>query len=122
MGYWVTSPVAGSSLPTTSISIEVYQIWSFLSIPSPYGVGLGPGSWNSLNVSVLGSKRPIFPARYSPNQIIPLESILSRRGRGSGLGGVYFVTLFVFTSTLPILPFSVNSANQTVPSLSTPTP
>src|SRR3989338_9025372 len=41
-----------------------------------------------------------------------------RRGRAFGVGGVYLVTFNVLGSTLPILPVSVNSVNQTFPSLS----
>src|SRR4030088_1419705 len=41
-----------------------------------------------------------------------------RRGRASVVGGDHFVTLSVFPSIFPILPFGVYSANQQLPSLS----
>ncbi len=69
-------------------------------------MGLPPGSAYSLNVSVLGSKRPIFPASYSQNQTLPCASIFRRRGQDCGrrllvLGelpglGVHFADLAVF--------------------------
>src|SRR5882672_10924907 len=106
-----------------SISIDENQTCPvFLSIMRAYGVGLPPGSANSLNVSVLGSKRPILPASYSQNHTMPCASIFRRRGHDSGVGWVYLVSLPVLASTLPILPSFENSVNQTFSSLSRESP
>jgi hypothetical protein len=54
---------------------------------------------------------------------MPLESIFRRRG-DTPAGGSNLVTLFVFTSTMPMLwwSFALNWANQTLPFWSTAMP
>src|SRR6478735_8439739 len=57
MGYSVTVPVAGSSLPITSRHSDEYQTERSGAMPSAYGLVLALGSAYSRYVSVLGSKR-----------------------------------------------------------------
>src|SRR5882762_5484995 len=106
-----------------SISIDENQTCPLLlSIITAWGVVLPPGRGNSLNVSVLGSNRPILPASYSQNHTMPCASIFRRRGQDSGVGCAYLVSLPVLASTLPIFPSFENSVNQTFSSLSRESP
>ena len=56
----------------------------------------------SLKVSVLGSKRPIFPFWNSPNQTVPSESTAILRSYEFWVGGIHCVTFKVLESIFPI--------------------
>src|SRR5262249_3390291 len=87
--YSVTSPVFGSSLPTSSPVLPVYQILPALSSFSPCGPECAVLSGYSLNCPVLGSSRPSTLAICPVYQMEPSRAPSGSCGRDPGVGTVH---------------------------------
>src|SRR6266851_296194 len=86
IGYSVTAPVLGSSLPISAPVLPVYQMLPSLSSTSPCGPECGVLSGYSLNWPVLGSSRPSTLAICPLYQSEPSLAANGSCGRDPGVG------------------------------------
>src|SRR5262249_10539099 len=109
IGYSVTVPVLGSSLPTSPPVFPVYQMLPSLSSVSPCGPECGVLSGYSLNWPVFGSSLPSTLAIWPVYQSDPSRAANGSCGRDPGVGTVHACTeTFIgpSTTTAAGLPFS----------------
>src|SRR6188768_4261989 len=71
IGYSVTSPVFGLSLPTSAFELPVYQMLPSLSTVNPCGPEPGVLSGNSFRSPDRGSTRPSTLDHWPVHQIAP---------------------------------------------------
>src|SRR5262245_58312664 len=89
MGYSVTSPVFGLSLPIWALKLLVYQILPSLSATKPCGPALGVFRGNYLIVPVWGSNRPSTLANCPVYHREPSGATSGSCGREPGVGTVH---------------------------------
>src|SRR6478736_622514 len=98
IGYSVTSPVFGFSLPTSAFELPVYQMLPSLSAVSPCGPDPGVFSGNSLRSPLFGSTRPRTFAHCPVHQIAPSSVARGSCGREPRDGTIHSLN---DTCTLP---------------------
>src|SRR5271167_3190935 len=98
IGYSVTLPVFGSSLPMYALKFAVNQIFPSLSGTSPYGPDDGVFKGYSLNCCVLGSNRPSTFAICPVYHTEPSGANAGSWGRDPAVGTCHSL---IETSTLP---------------------
>src|SRR5258708_15845761 len=100
IGYSVTAPVFGSSLPTSAPVLPVYQILPALSSTSPCGPECAVLSGYSLNWPVFGSSLPSTLAICPVYQSDPSLAASGSCGRDPGVGTFHsWIETFIGPST-----------------------
>src|SRR5258708_6859751 len=89
VGYSVTAPVLGSSLPINDPVFPVYQMLPSLSSIRPCGPEWGVLSGNSVNLPVFGSSRPSTLANWPVYQSEPSLAANGSCGRDPGVGACH---------------------------------
>src|SRR5579863_2000320 len=98
IGYSVTLPVFGSSLPMYALKFAVNQMFPSLSGTNPCGPDPGVFNVYSLNCCVLGSNRPSTLAICPVYQTEPSGANAGSCGREPAVGTCHSL---IETSTLP---------------------
>src|SRR4051812_11586396 len=89
VGYSVTCPVFGSSLPINDPVLPVYQMLPSASSCRPCGPECGVFSGNSLTAPVVGSTRPSTLANWPVYQSDPSLAAKGSWGRDPGVGACH---------------------------------
>ena len=89
IGYSVTLPVRGSSLPTSAPLLPVYQMLPAVSSVKPCGPDCGVFNGNSFIAPVFGSSRPSTFAHCPVHQSEPSDAASGSCGREPSVGTIH---------------------------------